>query len=259
MPTAANLREQYPSFAELESACRAFCEQVNTRPHRVTGRPPAQMLAEEAPRLHRLPDSPVTVAFGQTRRVGWDCTISVEGVRYSVPFQFVDQRVWARWGGDELIVTVLDPDGPREIARHPRGQRGRPQIRDEHYPACHPSRRSVPGDRIPKAGNPDETAFLTIGDGAASWLVEAAATGTARLRAKMAEAVTLAKLHGVAAVDHALGTAALAGRFADQDLTAILAHQHSGPAGAPTRASDTHSLQPGTAGWTGFGAPAEKP
>ena len=122
------------------------------------------------------------------------------------------------------------------------------------------SRRSVPGDRSPKAANPDETAFLAIGDGAVSWLVEAADTGIARIRAKMAEAVTLAKMHGAAGVvDQALGTAALAGRFADGDLTAILAHQGSGPVGTPTRASDTHSLQPGTAGWTSFGAPPEQP
>jgi predicted RNA-binding Zn ribbon-like protein len=29
--------------------------------------------------LRVLSEHPVTVAFGQTRRVGWDCTISVTG------------------------------------------------------------------------------------------------------------------------------------------------------------------------------------
>jgi hypothetical protein len=256
VPTEANLRGEYATFAELEAACAAFCAEVNTRPHRSTGREPAQMLAEERPRLHRLPDQPVTVAFGQTRRVGWDATISVDGVRYSVPHPLVDQRVWVRWAGDQLVVTVIEPDGPREVTRHQRGQRGRPQIRDEHYPPSHPSRRALPGDRTPKATNPAETAFLAIGDGAAEWLVEAAATGTTRIRAKMADAVALAKLHGAAAVDHALGTAALAGRFADADLAAILTHQQAGPTGTPTRASETHSLQQGTGGWAGFGAPA---
>jgi transposase len=255
VPTQANLLAEYATFAELEAACAAFCAQVNARPHRMTGRPPVQMLAEEQARLHRLPEQPVTVAYGQTRRVGWDCTISVEGARYSVPHQFVDQRMWVRWAGDQLVVTVIEPDGPREIARHPRGQRGRPQIRDEHYPASHPGRRPLPGDRTPKATNPAETAFLAIGDGAAEWLVEAAATGVARIRAKMADAVALAKLHGTAAVDQALGTAALAGRFADGDLAAILTHQQSGPTSTPTRASERHSLQQGTGGWAGFGAP----
>jgi len=95
---------------------------------------------------------------------------------------------------------------------------------------------------------------LAIGAGAASWLIEAAAAGTGRVRSKMAEAVAFAKLHGTAAVDQALGTAALAGRFADDDLGSILAHQHDGPTSRPVRAGDQHSLQPGTGSWAHFGA-----
>jgi hypothetical protein len=49
-------------------------------------------------------------------------TISVAGVRYSVPHQYIDERVWTRWAGEELVVTVVDADGPHEIARHQRGQ-----------------------------------------------------------------------------------------------------------------------------------------
>lgn len=258
VPTEANLLEQYASFAELKRACGAFCEQVNSRTHRATGGVPADMLAEERPRLHVLPERPVTVAFGQTRRVCWDSTISVGGVRYSVPHQYVDERVWARWAGDELIVTVVDTDGPVEIARHARGQRGRPQLRDEHYPADHPSRRPTPGERAPRATNPAEAAFLAIGDGAAAWLVEAAAAGTTRMRTKMADAVTLAKLHGTTVVDQALGVAALAGRFAEHDLTAILDHQQTGPTSEAALASETHSLQPGTSVWASFGTTSEQ-
>ncbi len=255
VPTEANLREAYSSFAELEAACAAFGERVNQRPHRATGRAPVEMLAEEASRLHVLPAAAVTSAFGETRRVGWDATISVGGVRYSVPHQLVDSRVWTRMTGDELVVTVVDPDtGAREVARHPRGRRGCPQIRDEHYPDSHPSQRTVPGDRVPRAASAAEEAFLAIGPGAAEWLREAAATGTARMRTKMAEAVSLAKLHSLAAVDQALGAAALAGRFGEEDLPMILAHQRHQPPTAPAaRASETHSLQAGTRAWATFG------
>ena len=122
-----------------------------------------------------------------------------------------------------------------------------------------PAAEPLPGDRTPRAANPAEAAFLAIGDGAKAWLVEAAAAGASRVRSKMAEAVAFAKLHGAAAVDQALGTAALAGRFADTDLAAILAHQQRRPGGGtPTRASEAHSLQPGTAGWAGFGAPRRR-
>lgn len=53
--TDANLLPEYGSFAGLERACLAFCEQVNARPDRITRRPPAQMLAEEQARLHPVP------------------------------------------------------------------------------------------------------------------------------------------------------------------------------------------------------------
>ena len=47
----------------------AFCGQVNARPHRVTRRPPAEMLAEEQARLHPVPAGPFTAALGVTRKV----------------------------------------------------------------------------------------------------------------------------------------------------------------------------------------------
>ena len=58
VPTDTNLLPAYESFAELEAACEAFCEQVNTRVHRITRRAPVDMLAEEVVRLHRVPDTP---------------------------------------------------------------------------------------------------------------------------------------------------------------------------------------------------------
>lgn len=250
VPTSANLLGQYRTFAELEAACRDFTDEVNARIHRDTRRRPAEALLEERMRLHPLPGQPFTVAFGTTRRVNWDCTISVDGVRYSVPHHLVDTRVWARFHGDELIVTAVGEDGPAEVARHQRAQPGRPSIRDEHYPPR--SRQCDTAERVPRARTADEAAFLALGPGAAAWLVEAAAAGIRGVRRKMAEAVALAKLHGVDHVDRALGTTALAGRFADNDLIRILAHQRDDDT-PPTRASETHSLQPGTSAWSTFG------
>ena len=42
VPTQANLRSGYNSFAELAEACEAFCTKVNTRVHRETARIPAE-------------------------------------------------------------------------------------------------------------------------------------------------------------------------------------------------------------------------
>ena len=250
VPTRVNLREAYRSFAELEQACAGFGGLVNARAHRETGRAPLELLAEERIRLHPVPQAPFASVFGQTRKVMWDSTISMGGVRYSVPHGLIDERVWVRVDGEEVVVTHVSSDGPVEVARHPRSTPGRPQIRDDHYPPRPPGAL----DRQPRARRAEEAAFLAIGEGAAQWLLEAAAAGTPRIRTKMAEATTLAKLHGATVVDQALGTAALAGRFDDGDLGAILDHQRHQPAGGqPRRAGETHSLQPGTASWSQLG------
>ena len=70
----------------------------------------------------------------------------------------------------------------------------------------------------------------------------------------MAEAVELAALVGPERVEEALGLAAIAGRFGDGDLASILDHLESGRAGLELiTADETHSAQPGTGSWEGFG------
>src|SRR5919109_30043 len=251
VPTEHNLRDAYADFGELEAACVEFCDRVNAREHRITRRAPAVMLAEERARLHRLPAVPHTVCFGQTRRVSWQSTISVGGAIYSVPSTLVDERVWARADGSELVVVHADsPDGPREVARHELTTPGRPSIRDEHYPP----RPAGALERKPRARSSDERAFLAIGAGAERWLIAAAAAGTTKLRRKLAEAVALAKLHGPEAVDQALAVAADAGRFGHGDRAAILAHRGAQVIAFPARASEERSLQRSTRSWEGFGA-----
>src|SRR4051812_41335937 len=250
VPTEHNLRGEYENFAQLEHACIELGDRVNAREHRVTRRAPAVMLAEERARLHPLPAVAHTVRFGQTRKVSWQSTISVGGALYSVPSALVDERVWARSDGDELVIVHADSaDGPREIARHALTTPGRPSIDDAHYPP----RPAGALERKPRAASADEQAFLQIGAGAEAWLIAAAAAGTPRLRRKVAEAVDLAKLHGSGQVDEALRAAARAGRFGDGDVAAILAHHGAEVIAFPARASEEQSLQNSTRSWEGFG------
>jgi len=243
----ANLLPAYGSFAELAAACEEFCETVNAREHRETRRAPVELLVEERARLHPISAEAYTAAFGETRRVNRSSLVSVGGVRYSVPYTLIDQTVWVRFDGDDLVVVATGPDGTREVARHRRSTPGRARIRAEHYPP----KGGDPLARHARPRRPEEAEFLAIGPGAERWLVEAAAAGTARVRSKMADAVALAKLHGRASVDHALGTAALVSRFAEDDLASILDAETSTE---PARSADeTHSLQAGTSGWAGFG------
>lgn len=242
VPTEANLRDSYGSWGELVEACGGFMRKVNTRPHRVTRRAPEEMLVEEQARLHRLPAVAFTAAFGETRKVSWSATISYGGVTYSVPHTLVDDQVWVRVDGDEVVAVHVSEAGALEVARHQRSTPGTPRIDDSHYPPRPPG----PLGRQPKATNPEEAEFLALGDGARLWLVEAAAAGTARVKTKMAQAVTLSRLHGVERLDWALGHAACYQRFAEGDLSSILS---SSPAGEGRRPDETHSLQPSTKAW----------
>jgi len=154
--------------------------------------------------------------------------------------------VWARAVGDELVVAAdlaalpLRPDwagpgplGLAEVARHALSTPGNPRISLAHYPGHPQQPDGSPRPPRIKAATAEEEAFLAIGDGARAWLTEAAAAGASRVRAKMAEAVELAALAGAEAVDAALGTAAVAGRFADGDLLSIVGYQGAGHADGP--------------------------
>ena len=108
--------------------------------------------------------------------------------------------------------------------------------------------------RRPKAKNAADAEFLALGEGAHMWLSEAAAAGSTKMRVKMNQALSLAKLFDPGEVDWALGHAAVHGRFAEADLASILDHH----AGARTsteqhRAGEDHSLTQGTSAWASLG------
>jgi hypothetical protein len=169
-----------------------------------------------------------------------------------VPRRFVGTEVWVRVAGDEVVIVARTQDGLAEIARHPRSTPGRPRIDDAHY-LDHPAGRGSRGAR-PRPVDPGERAFLLIGPGAETWLIAAAASGTVRVRAKMARAVELAALVGRERVETALATAAAAGRFAEADLASILDHLAARePAAVLVTLDEAFSVQPGTGAWTGFG------
>ncbi len=250
VPTEANLVGEYSDWPALEAACEMFCVEVNARPHRVTRRAPVDMLGEERQRLHRLPEHPWTAAFGQTRTVGCpQPMVALNWCLYSVPHRLAGETVWVRRRGEEVIITHVSAHGPVEVARHQVTTPGNPRVDDAHFPPA----PEGPLQRTPVPANAAEAEFLAMGHGAALWLKEAGALGTTRVRAKMADAVALAKLSGIESVDWALGHAAVHGRFAEGDLASILAHRAASAEGDTARASEAHSLQAGTEAWKGFG------
>jgi hypothetical protein len=207
------------------------------------------MLAEERSRLHPVPAVPFTAVLGVTRKVDALSLVTFEGGQYSVPHELAGQVVRVRRHGEQVVITHAGPGGPAEVARHQVTAPGSPRVDDAHYPPAPPGALG----RTPKARTAAEAQFLAIGDGAGLWLAEAAAAGATRVRAKIAQAVQLAALHGPAAVDQALGRAATAGRFADGDLAAIIAHQAAAAAGPHCQPGEQHTLAQGTGGWARHG------
>jgi hypothetical protein len=259
VPTDTNLLAEYPSFAALEAACASFCDEVNSRVHRVTRRAPVDMLAEEVHHLHRLPRVGFTAGYGLTRKVPVNTPmVTFESGQYSVPHQLLGATVWVRvYGagdGEQIVITHVGQAGPVEVARHPRATPGSPQICDEHFP---PQPEGAL-DRTPRARNAAEMAFLAIGPGAGLWLTEAAEAGTARIRVKMAQAVELAGLLGAAEVDAALGHAGVHGRFAETDLASILDHRATRPGAGTRQAGEDASLTQGTTGWAALGTTSQQ-
>jgi transposase len=254
VPTDYNLLEEYSSFAALEVACTGLMAELNGRPHSVTRRAPAEMLELERPKLHTVSDVPYTAAFGESRSIGWSSVVSFRGARYSVPHTLAGGLAWVRAVAGEVVIVAGVGSAATEVARHDQVAPGQASIKDEHYP----ERSNHPLDRAPRATKESEATFLALGEGATRYLVEAAAVGTRRLEKKMAEAVTLAALHGVDVVDRALGIAAIAGRFAEGDLESIIVHASGETRGAAVPPAE-HSLAAGTAGWSGVGTTEEVP
>ena len=151
VPTTANLRDDYASFAELVAAADAFCEQVNARVA-PGDRPGAGGAAGRGTGLVCMccPPSRTPLALGEERLVDDDQTIRFGSVRYSTP---------AGHQGSRGVVP-----GRRRRAGHRRRRRragpgrdrpprlstpGNPRIVDAHYPH-HPAGNG-PGPQAPAA------------------------------------------------------------------------------------------------------------
>jgi hypothetical protein len=230
------------------AGCERLEDEVNGREHRESRRVPAQALQEELALMHRLPLEPYTAALGETRGVRSNQTIRFGSVPYSLPKAWVDQEVWCRVEGEELVVVGRDEVGLREIVRHQLSVPGTPQILEEHYPD-HPNGRGVLQPRR-RPQTETERDFLALGEGAEVWLTTAAATGVTRIRAKMGRAIELARLLGNARINEALERAARAGRFGENDLASILEHRGEG---SSTIADQSFSAQRGTKAWEVIG------
>jgi len=109
-------------------------DEGNHRVHGTTGAVPHERWLEEKKYLYDLPATDHLPRKTETRHVDHDCTISVGGVRYSVPARLVERRdkqVWVAMGEDDLLVY---DKGGELVAQHRRPTDGSHLVIDEdHY------------------------------------------------------------------------------------------------------------------------------
>lgn len=233
--------------AEGNRAARLWGIEVNGRLHSETQALPDTRLAEERPLMRPLPGLRPPLSRGELRKVGRLQTVRFASARYSLPRSFVGKKVEVAVVDEEVVIAY---DG-REVERHPLMAPGETSIKDEHYPDS--VRRPQRPIRV-KTGA--ERAFIALGPVAETFLRAAAAAGTSRLAAELADIVTLELSWGREQLLEALERAVRFRRYKATDIRDILAAgpqaPNPAPAGkalqlalpeAPVRSLDAYSLE----------------
>jgi transposase len=120
----------YPSLAALQAAVTAVDESRLERVHTTTGEPPVARLERERAVMLPLPAVGFDPRVPEIRRVLSDCTVCLDGARYSVPFVHVGSRVVVK--ADPLGSGLEIFAGAECVARHTRGARGDRVVVEEH-------------------------------------------------------------------------------------------------------------------------------
>jgi transposase len=233
--------------AQANRAARVWGLEVNGRVHSETQAVPNQRLEQERPLMRTLPGLRPPLCRGELRKVGRLQTVRFASARYSLPRQWVGKKVEVAVVDDEVVIAY---DG-REIERHPLMAPGEISIKDEHYEVG--TKRPLRPIRV-KTGT--ERAFIALGPVAEAFLRAAAAAGTSRLAAELADIVTLELSWGRAQLLDALERALRFRRFKAIDVRDILAAGPQAPnpvaAGktlklalpeAPVRSLNAYSLE----------------
>lgn len=120
----------YASLAALQAAVTAVDEARLERVHTTTGEPPAARLERERAEMIALPGVGFDPRVPEIRRVLSDCTVSLDGARYSVPYVHVGSRVIVK--ADPLGSGLEIFAGAECVARHARAPRGARVVVEEH-------------------------------------------------------------------------------------------------------------------------------
>ena len=147
--TAALRDEQFFSLAELNRAIRNKLELFNQRLfQKKEGSRLSLFLGEELPLLAPLPATRFELADWKTATVQFNYHISVDGMLYSVPFEFIKKKVDVRV--TDYTIEIFYNHNRIASHRRLRGRMGQYSTITEHMPEDHQKYLEWNGDRFRK-------------------------------------------------------------------------------------------------------------
>ena len=145
--TAALRNEQFFSLAELNVAIRKKLEEFSHKPfQKKEGSRYEIFRDEELPLLAKLPAAPYELAEWKTATVQFNYHISVDGMLYSVPYEYIKRKVDV-WVTETTIEIFYNKN---RIASHRRlrGRKGQYSTVTEHMPEDHQKYLEWNGERF---------------------------------------------------------------------------------------------------------------
>ena len=177
---------------------------------------PAERMLTERELLGPLPSLRASIGKMTSRKVDRLSCVRFGSARYSVPTRLIGTQVGLRTD-DGRLLAIVDSTGA-VVAEHTLVAPGEASVRDEHYGGPRPAPR-----RAARPKTAAEKEFCSLGPVAEAFITGAAAAGSTRLGADLAELNTLRAAHGdqefLAALDRAVAFC----RWRAADVRSILA------------------------------------
>lgn len=223
----------FGDLAAANAAAAAWCAEVNAAVHSEICAVPAERLVTERELLGALPSLRASIGKLVTRKVDRLSCVRFGSARYSVPVRLIGEQVGLRTDDGRLLVIVTDAG--EVAAEHVLVAPGEASVRDEHYGGPRPAPR-----RAVRPKTAAEKEFCALGPAAEAFITGAAAAGSTRLPAELAELNTLRAAHGQEAFVTALDRAVAFSRWRAADVRSILAAGAGAP--EPRMAGDALAL-----------------
>lgn len=204
------------------AAAVAWCAEVNGRVHSEIAQVPLERLEVERGVLRPLPSLRPALRTGVLRKVDRLGMVRFGSGRYAVALDLVGKLVEVRAEGEGVFIRHQDT----VVAQHPTVAPGEVAMGSFAQEARRPTRGVRPRTAV-------EVAFLGLGPAAEAFLRTAAAAGTSRLEAELAQLVTMEAAWGRSALLRALERALRFRRFKAADVRAILAAGEGVPTPTP--------------------------